>query len=93
MFWNGQGFGDREITWERVYPSSRISSLRFLARRFQQTGLIVVFGIFRVNGLSGHSPASRNLQNKQEDDGGVPSPLRWKSLLFLGRPRARVAVI
>ena len=34
MFGNGQSFGDREVTWEWVYPSSRVSPLRFLARRF-----------------------------------------------------------
>ena len=33
MFGNSQGFGDREVTWERVYPSSCVPPLRFLARR------------------------------------------------------------
>ena len=42
MFENGKSFGDREITWERVYPSSRVSSLRFPAHRFPQTAPIVV---------------------------------------------------
>ena len=41
-----------------------------------QTALIVVFRILKVNGSSEHSPDGCNLQNKQEDDGGIPSPLR-----------------
>ena len=79
MFENGQGFGDREITWEREYPSSRVSPLRFLTRCFPQMAPIVVFGILRVSGSSGHSPVGCNLQNKQEDDSGAPSSLRWQS--------------
>ena len=61
MFENGKGFGDRDITWERVYPSSCISPLRFLARRFPQTAPIVVSRILRVNGSSGHSQVTRRL--------------------------------
>ena len=79
MFGNGQSFGDREITWERVYPSSLVSHLRFLVRHFPQMAPIIVSGILRVSGSSGHSPVGCNLQNKQEDDGGVPSSLRWQS--------------
>ena len=62
MFENGKGFGDREITWERVYPSSHVSSLRFLARHFPQTAPIVVFGILRVSGSPRHSPVASRLQ-------------------------------
>ena len=56
------GFGDREITWERVYPSSCVSPLRFLARRFPQTVPIVVSEILRVSGSSGHSLVTSRLQ-------------------------------
>ena len=42
MFGNSQGFADREVTWERVYLSSYVPPLRFLARRFPQTAPIVV---------------------------------------------------
>ena len=42
MFGNSQSFGDREVTWERVYPSSRVPPLRFLAWRFLQIAPIVV---------------------------------------------------
>ena len=62
MFENGKGFGDREITWERVYPSSHVSPLRFLARRFPQTAPIIVYRILRVSGSSGHSPVTSQLQ-------------------------------
>ena len=62
MFENDQGFGDQEITWERVYPSSRVSPLRFLARRFPQMVPIVVSGNLRVSGLPGHSPVTNRLQ-------------------------------
>ena len=65
MFENGKGFGDREITWERVYPSSRVSPLRFLTRRFPQTALVVVSGILRVSGSSGHSPVGTCKTNKK----------------------------
>ena len=43
MFENFKGFGDQEVTWERVYPSSHVSPLRFLARCFPQIAPIVVF--------------------------------------------------
>ena len=62
MFKNGQGFGDREITWERVYPSSSVSPLRFLARRFPQTAPIIVSRILRVSGSPGHSPVTSRLK-------------------------------
>ena len=42
---------------------------------FPQMAPIVVSRILRVNGSSGHSSVNCNLQNKQEDDGGVPSSL------------------
>ena len=29
MFGNNQSFGDREVTWERVHPRSRVPPLRF----------------------------------------------------------------
>ena len=66
MFENNQGFGDREITREWVYLSSRISPLRFLARRFPQTAPIVVSGILRVSGSSGHSLVTSRLQHAKQ---------------------------
>ena len=62
MFENGKGFGDREITWERVYPSSHVSPLRFIVRCFPHTVPIVVFGILRVNGSPRHSPVTNRQQ-------------------------------
>ena len=44
MFGNSQSFGDLEVTWERVYPSSRVSPLRFLPLLNSQSQWI--FGAF-----------------------------------------------
>ena len=52
-------------------PGSRISPLRFPARLFPQTAPIVVSRIFRVTGSLKHKPACNDLQNKQENGGGV----------------------
>ena len=52
-------------------PGSHVSPLRFHARRFPQTAPIVVSRIFRVTGSSKHKPACNDLQNKQENSGGV----------------------
>ena len=43
---NYQNFRQREITWERMNPSSRVLPLRFLAWCFPQTTPIVVSRIF-----------------------------------------------
>ena len=45
-----------------VYPSSRVSPLRFIARRFPQTASIVVSRILKVSGSPGHSPVTSRLQ-------------------------------
>ena len=95
MFENGQGFGDREITWERVYPSSRVSPLRFLAWCFPQTAPIVVFGNLRVNGSSRYSLVTSRLKPAKQ------TRRRWwcsvvplmAKLAFFGRLRVRTAVI
>ena len=65
MTGNYQAFRKREITREWMNPGSRVSPLRFLARRFSQTVPIVVSRIFEVTGSSEHTPAPGNLQNKQ----------------------------
>ena len=95
MFENGQGFRDRVITWERVYPSSRVLPLRFLARRFPQTAPIVVSKILRVGGSSRHSPVTSRLQPAKQT-----RRRRWCSVIppmaklaFFGRLRIKTAII
>ena len=95
MFKNGKGFEDREITWEQVYPSSYVSPLRFLARRFPQTAPIVVSGILRVSGSSRHSPITSRLQpakqiRRQRWCSVVPPMAK---LAFFRRLRVRTSVI
>ena len=95
MFENGQGFGDREIPWERVYPSSRVSPLRFLAQRFPQTTPIVVFRILRVSGSSEHSPVTSRLQpikqTRRRQWCSIVPPMA--KLDFFGRLSVRTVVI
>ena len=47
--------------------------MRLFTWSFPQTAPIVVSRILRVSGSSGHEPDSKNLQNKQGTDGGVPA--------------------
>ena len=47
--------------------------MRLFTWSFPQTMPIVVSQILRVHGSSGHEPGSKNLQNKQGTDDGVPT--------------------
>ena len=51
----------------------RTLPLRLFTWSFPQKAPIVVSRILRVHGSSGHGPISKNLQNKQETDDGVPA--------------------
>ena len=47
--------------------------MRLFTWSFPQTAPIVISWILRVHRSSGHEPGSKNLQNKQGTDGGMPA--------------------